>query len=163
MHKEFRELEMKNRQNGMIERRAILLLVLFGALAVFAYPQVSDFSERSTVNEAYHFANQSKLRLSEFYVLSARFPSTEGEVRSVTTANLGHPDFLKGVEVDNDDQDYDVVVKFYLNEEAVKSPSDSESFIFLAANKSTGGVAGLKWSCGARGVDEDLLPAECLS
>ena len=154
---------MKNRQNGMIERRAILLLVLFGALAVFAYPQVSDFSERSTVNEAYHFANQSKLRLSEFYVLSARFPSTEGEVRSVTTANLGHPEFLAGVEVDNDNQDYDVVVKFYLNEDAVKSPADSESFIYLAANKSTGGIAGLKWSCGARGVDEDLLPAECLS
>lgn len=154
---------MKNRQNGMIERRAILLIVLLGALAVFAFPQVNDFSERSTVNEAYHFAKESKLRLSEFYVLSARFPSTESEVRSVTTANLGNPDFLAAVEVDNEDKDYDVVVKFYLNDDAVKSDSEEQSFIFLAANKSDGGVAGLKWSCGARGFDEELLPAECLS
>ena len=154
---------MKNRQNGMIERRAILLIALLGVLTVFAFPQVSDFSERSTVNEAYHFAKESKLRLSEFYVLSARFPSTESEVRSVTTANLGQPDFLAGVEVDNEDQEYDLVVKFYLKEDAVKGDSDSESFIFLAANKSNGGIAGLKWSCGARGFDKDLLPAECLS
>lgn len=154
---------MNKHQNGMIERRAILLIALLAALTVFAFPQVSDFSERSKVNEAYHFAKESKLRLSEFYVLSARFPSTESEVRSVTTANLGQPEFLAGVEVDNEDQEYDVVVKFYLNEDAVKSDSDSESFIFLAANKTKGGVAGLKWSCGARGFDEDLLPAECLS
>ena len=154
---------MNNRQNGMIERRAILLIALLGVLAVFAFPQVSNFSERSKVNEAYHFAKESKLRLSEFYVLSARFPTTESEVRSVTTANLGHPDFLASVEVDSEDQDYDVVVKFYLSEDVVKSDAGDESFIFLAANKSKGGVAGLKWSCGARGFDEDLLPAECLS
>ena len=159
----FRESEMKYRQTGSIERRAVLLLVLLGALAVFAFPKASDFSERSTVNEAYHYAKESRLRLSEFYVLSARFPSSESEVRSVTTANLGHPDFLANVEVDNESEEFDVVVKFYLKGDVVKNTDDSDSFIYLAANKSAGGIAGLKWSCGARGFDKDLLPAECLS
>lgn len=154
---------MNQRQTGAIERRAVLLLALLGVLSVFAFSHLSSFSDQSNVYAAYRFASESKLRLSEFYMLSARFPSTEYEIRSVTTANVAAPDFVSQVVLEDQHEEYDVIVKVYLKEDVVDSTTGEEPFIFMAANRSRTAPAGLDWSCGARGVDVDLLPGECNS
>ena len=95
---------MNRRQLGYFSRRTALLLVLFGAVLAFAVPRLNDFSDKAKVTEAWHLASESKLRLSEFYKLSARFPTTEIEMNTVTTSMFRQPDFVSAVVVEQDDE-----------------------------------------------------------
>lgn len=150
---------MKRHQLGYFSRQTALLLTLFAFVLVFAVPKLNDFSDKNKVTEAYHLVSESKLRLSEFYKLSARFPTTENELKSVTTSVFKQPDFVSAIVVDHEDEDFDVVVRAYLKEDIIDNDGDELQFIYMAGIKSAG--LGLEWSCGASGVDSKLLPQGC--
>lgn len=152
---------MKQFQRGYFSRQTALLLVLLGLVMVFAVPQLNDFSDRSKLTEAYQLASESKLRLSEFYLLSARFPSTETEKKSVTTSIFNTPDFVRAVVVDSDAVEFDVVVKVYFERDVIDSDAMIEPYLYLAATRSSSVGLGLEWHCGADGIDAELLPRDC--
>lgn len=152
---------MKRHQLGYFSRQTALLLALFALVLAFAVPKLNDFSDKNKVTEAYHLASESKLRLSEFYKLSARFPTTEIEMNSVTTSVFNQPDFVSSIVVDNQDQEFDVVVKVYLKADVIDNDDDETQYIYMAGTRSAG--LGLEWSCGASGFDADLLPRGCTS
>lgn len=152
---------MNRRQQGYFSRQTALLLVLFGLVLAFALPKLGEFSDKSKVAEAYHIAVESKLRLSEFYTLSARFPATETEIRAVTAAVFRQPEFVSSIVVDSDDHEHDVVVRIFLDKDLVGDNGIDAPYIYVAGNRSSNPGLGLKWSCGAIGVDEHLLPASC--
>lgn len=152
---------MKRHQLGYFSRQTALLLGLFALVLAFAVPKLNDFSDKNKVTEAYHLASESKLRLSEFYKLSARFPTTEIEMNSVTTSVFNQPEFVSAIVVDNRDEEFDIVVKVFLKEDVISNKGDETQFIYMAGSKSAG--LGLEWSCGASGVDANLLPRGCTS
>ena len=154
---------MNRRQNGTFTRQTALLIVLLGSVIAFAVPKLNDFSDRSKVTEAYHLASESKFKLSEFYMLSARLPSSETEIRSVTTTSFSTPDFISGIVVENEDEQYDVVVKVYLKPDMIGGGEDSDPFIYMAGTRPETRGFGLEWSCGANGVEDHLLPRDCSS
>ena len=154
---------MKHRQSGFFSRQTALLLALFGLVLAFAVPQIQEFSDRNKVTEAYHLASESKLRLDEFYKLSARFPSTEVEMKSVTKSMFRHPEFVSAIVVDHADEEFDIVVKVLLKEDVFDNDSGDLQFIYMAGTKSSAPGLGLNWSCGASGLDDDLLPRTCNS
>lgn len=154
---------MKHRQSGYFSRQTALLLALFGLVIAFAVPKLNDFSDRNKVTEAFHLASESKLRLDEFYKLSARFPSTEIEMKSVTTSVFRQPEFVSAVELDHVDDQFDIVVRVFLKEDVIDNDSGDLQFIYMAGTKSSAPGLGLDWSCGASGLDEDLLPRNCSS
>jgi hypothetical protein len=71
------------------------------------------------------------------------------------------PDFVSAIVVENQDQEFDIVVKVYLKVDVIDNKGDETQFIYMAGSKSAG--LGLEWSCGASGVDADLLPRGCTS
>lgn len=148
-------------ETGYVSRQTLLLLVLLGAVLAFAIPQLNDFSDRGKLNEAYQLASESKLRLSEFYLLSARFPATEAEVTAVTTSVFNTPDFVRSVEVDSETEEFDVVVKVYLDRDVIGGEADADPYLFMAATRSDSVGLGLEWRCGANGIEADLLPRAC--
>ena len=150
---------MNRRQQGFFSRQTALLMLLLGVVLVFAIPRLNDFSDKTRVTEAWHLASESKLRLNEFYKLSARFPMTEAEMQSVTSSVFRQPDFVSAVVVEHESADYDVVVKVFLKQDLVATDSGDEAFIYMAGTRS--GSLGLDWDCGASGVDTDLLPRAC--
>jgi hypothetical protein len=152
---------MNRFQHGYFSRQTALLLVLFGLVLAFAVPQLNDFSDRSKLTEAYQLASESKLRLSEFYLLSARFPSTETEMNSVTKSMFNRPEFVRAVVLDSEADEYDVVVKVYLDHDIIGSEESAEPYLFMAANRADTVGLGLDWHCGASGIDADLLPRAC--
>lgn len=154
---------MKRRQQGYFTRRTVLLLVLFGLFLAHFVPKFDDFSDRNKLTEAYHLASESKLRLSEFYKTSARFPSTETEVRSVTTTMFRQPDFVSAIVVENEAEEYDVIVKVYLKADVIDSDDGSDPFIYMAGTKPVAPGLALEWHCGASGVESHLLPRACSS
>lgn len=154
---------MNRRQLGYFSRQTALLLALLGLVLAFAVPKLNDFSDRNKLTEAYHLASESKLRVSEFYKLSARFPTTETELKSVTTSVFNQPEFVSAVIVEHKDQEYDVVVKVYLKEDVIDNDTGDDQFLYIAATRSDGPGMRLEWSCGISGVDSDLLPRGCTS
>lgn len=150
---------MNRKQLGYFSRQTALLLALFSLVLAFAVPKLNDFSDKGKVTEAYHLASESKLRLTEFYKLSARFPQSEVELNSVTSSVFNQPDFVSAVVVDHKDQEYDVVVRVFLKEDVVANKTGEPQYVYMAGSKSAG--LGLDWSCGASGVDADLLPRGC--
>ena len=154
---------MNDRQTGYLSRQTLLLLALLGLVLAFAVPQLKEFSDRSKVSEALHLASESKVRLAEFYLMSDRFPSTETELKNVTTSVFRQPGFVSAVVVDSLDEDFDIVVKVFLKEDVIDNDGDEAQYVYMAASKSITPGHGLEWSCGASGVDADLLPHDCTS
>jgi len=152
---------MNCKQLGYFSRQTALLLALFSLVLAFAVPKLNDFSDKGKVTEAYHLASESKLRLTEFYKLSARFPQSGVELKSVTSSVFNQPDFVSAVVVDHKDQEFDVVVRVFLKEDVVNNKTGEPQYIYMAGSKSAG--LGLDWSCGASGVDTNLLPRGCTS
>ena len=149
----FREnRHMNHDQHGFVSRQTALLLVLLGLVLTFAVPQLQDFSDRSKLTEAYQLASESKLRLSEFYLLSARF---------VTKSVFNTPEFVRAVVLDSEVEEYDVIVKVYLDRDVVDGEESVEPFLYMAAKRHASVGLGLEWHCGANGIDADLLPRAC--
>ena len=152
---------MERYEHGYVSRQTLLLLVLLGSVLAFAIPQLNDFSDRSKLTEAYHLAAESKIRLSEFYLLSARFPSSETEMKSVTKSAFNTPDYVRAVVVDRAEGEFDVVVKVYLDGDAIRGEGTAEPYLFMAATRHDSMGPGLEWHCGASGIEADLLPRAC--
>jgi hypothetical protein len=149
---------MQHRQSGYFNRQTALLLVLFGLVVAFAFPQFDRFDDRNKVAEAYHLASASKVRLSEFYTLSARFPRTEAEIKSVTTSVFAQPAFVENIEVVSEDPEFDIVVRFYLEDDVA---DEKDAYLYMAASRLSSPGRGLEWRCGSNGIDVKLVPANC--
>jgi Tfp pilus assembly protein PilE len=152
---------MYSRQNGFGSVREILLLILASLLAFFAVTQYSAIIEQTKVNGAFQIANESKLRLGEFYLLSARFPATDAEKRAITSDILKNPEYIRDVVIEQSADEFDVVVKVFFKEDELDNLSNSDQFIYVAGVKSRNQGHSLDWTCGARGIENGLLPANC--
>jgi hypothetical protein len=148
-------------QKGYFSRQTGLLLTLLALGLAFAVPKINEVTTKSKMAEAYHLANESKLRLAEFYMLSGRLPSTELEKNSILSSIFTQPEFVDSIAVESKDQDYDVAVRVYLKADVVDNDSGEPQFIYLAANRPESASQGLEWRCGASGVDAELLPNAC--
>lgn len=149
-------------EQGYFNRQLGLLLVLLGLVVFFAIPKFAELSDRKMVGEAYHLASHSQIRVSEFYSLSARFPQTEFELQSMTGDFVHVPAFVEAVEVDSADEEYDVVVRIYLDGDKVGNTNGVQPELYLAGNRSSRHGTELQWHCGARGLDASVLPTACL-
>ena len=148
-------------QLGLINRQMGLLLVLLGLVLAFAFPKFGELSDRKMVSEAYRLANDSQIRVSEFYSLSARFPKTETEIRSVTGDAADTLSFIEAVEVDSNSDLHDVVVRVYLDDDEVDSEDGSRPLLYMTGTRNGGGGHSLRWRCGAEGLDAAVLPPIC--
>ena len=54
-----------------------------------------------------------------------------------------------------------ITVKVYLKEDVVENQTGEEQYIFIAGQRMSNNSGMLEWSCGASGVDTELLPEDC--
>lgn len=152
---------MKHRETGIskpIQLAAIAVIVLASFVLVQRY---QSFVAETKVGEAIHLATKSKLRVSEFYLLSGKFPVTDEEVHSVTGSVYTLPDYVREISIEQKFNDNDVAIKIHFKSDALEDNSVGEQFIYLAANRHASAGLGLEWTCGAVGVDTELLPRNC--
>lgn len=152
---------MKHRETGIskpIQLAAIAVIVLASTVLLQRY---QTFVAETKVGEAIRLASESKLRISEFYMLSGKFPNSEPEVNSVTSNIYSLPEFVREVSIDPEFNDSDVAIKIYFKSEVLDNSSAGDQFIYLAANRPDTSGQALEWTCGAVGVDAELLPVSC--
>jgi hypothetical protein len=149
-------------QKGYSTTQIALLAAVAGLFFFVAVPRYSALIEQTRVQEAYHLVSASKMRVAEFYIMSDRLPETELEVEAVTTDILTPPEFVSSIVVESESGSHDITLKVYFTDDAVDHVSGSgEQFIFLAADRTDSLIDGLEWSCGAHGIDTELLPSDC--
>ena len=152
---------MKHRETGIskpIQLAALAVIVLASAILFQRY---QSFIAETKVNEAIHLASESQIRVSEFYMLSGKFPNSEPEVNSVTSNIYNMPEFVQEISIEPEFNDSDVTIKIHFKADALKNNSGGEQFIYLAADRLGTSGQGLEWTCGAVGVDAELLPGNC--
>lgn len=152
---------MKHRETGIskpIQLAALAVIVLASAVLLQRY---QSFVAETKVTEAVHLASESKLRVSEFYMLSGKFPNSEPEVSSVTSNIYDLPEFVREISIEPEFNDSDVAIKIYFTNDALNNDSGGDQFIYLSANRLGTSGQGLEWTCGSVGIDADLLPGNC--
>ena len=153
---------MNLRQNGF-STALMSLVLLAGALGAFTVNEFNAFLAKARIAEAFHVADEARLRVTEFYQLSDRFPSTEPEVDALTRALAAPPDYVREVVLEPAYGGHDVALKFYLDDDPAPGSSEPSAFVFMAGDISAHGGRGIEWSCGAHGVAAELLPAGCVA
>ena len=61
------------------------------------------------------------------------------------------------------DTDFDVMVKVFLKDTGDNKLPGTQPFVYMAANRADEGGHDLEWTCGAHGIESDLLPQSCRS
>lgn len=152
---------MKNIQKGFGGMQFLMVGAIVAAASFVAVPKYNAFIDKAKLTEAFTFAGESKKRLSEFYMMNSRFPKSSVEAKPMVTESLSQPQFVDSVVVWPNHLNHDVIVKVYLKHGVVENSSGaSEQFIYIAGDNAGSQVV---WSCGATGINSELLPDNCKS
>ena len=152
---------MKFRENGFGGLQIILGIVVVAVLASFAVPQYNNYVDKAKLAEAYTLAGDTKKKLVEFYMTYNRFPKTDGEASVVKTETFAPPEFVRDIVVNYKDSANDIVIEVYLKDGVVENLTGEPQYIYMAGNSSRAGGAYVDWTCGAQGINPDLLQPTC--
>jgi len=155
------EMTMKFHQKGFGGLQAMLVMAVMVGISMVAIPAYNSFMMKAKITEAVTMAGESKRKVSEFYTLNGRFPQSASEAQTIKTVTVTAPEYVREMVVDTNDDAHAVVIKVYLKDGVVANPTGQEQFIFMAANHSGSGGDYVEWSCGANGLDAELMPESC--
>jgi hypothetical protein len=153
---------MNSRQNGFSTGQMVLAVAVFVLVTILAI-QFGAALDKTRISEAYRVADEPRLRIAEFVLLSDRFPSSAGELEAITGELQSLPDFVRDVVIEHAYRDHDLALKIYLDQELAHDAAREPPFVFVAGNRSASGGRSIEWSCGAHGVAPDLLPRDCVA
>lgn len=153
---------MRHSQRGLGIVQVLLSIVGIVGIASVAAPAYQDYVVRSKMSEAFSIVSDTKNKLTEFYILRNRFPSTERELESVETDMFSPPEFVERVEVKGANSDHDVVIEVYFQPDVIPGDGWNDQFLYVAAVSGSETGAMVEWSCGLRGIDEKYMPSRCL-
>ena len=154
---------MKIRQFGFGGLQIVLSIAVIGMMATIAVPQYQGFMSKAKLTEAFRLAGESRKKVSEFFMVSGRFPQSEGELSAVKTGTLTPPEHVREMVIERNASQGDLLIKVFLKQGVVENPAGGEQYIYVAGNQPNGGSYALEWSCGGSGVPVDLLPDDCQS
>lgn len=152
---------MKFHQRGFGGLQAMLAMGVVVAISLVAIPAYNSFITKAKITEAMTMAGESKRKVAEFYTLNGRFPESEGEAQSIKTTTLSAPEYVQKMEVDTKDESHAIVIRVFLRDGVADNPGGQEQFIYIAVDHSKGAGEYLKWSCGASGLDAEMMPEGC--
>ncbi len=159
---------MNFRQKGNGVLRLLLITSMFAALYFVVTPeyQAPDIDERhaaeqAVVTDVLDVAGSSKLRIAQSFSQTLMLPRNTREADALTPENHLKPELVRKVELQHDRDGNTVVVMVYLNSGLVENILGGEQYVYYAGLKTSQGGSSLKWECGARNIDLNLLPEDC--
>ena len=151
---------MKHSESGFGGMQFLAVACVIAVVAVIATPKYKAYVTKSKVTEAVNLAEHSKRRLNEFYMLNDRFPRSVGEANTAAAKTVTPPKYVREVHVEPSQEGDDVKVMVYLKDGVVENPTGEDQYILLTGVR-TDGQYPVEWSCGAQGLDPELLPESC--
>lgn len=152
---------MNTHQRGFGGLQVILVGAILSAASLVAVPQYEAHVSKAKLTEAFRLASDSKRKVSEFYVINGRFPNSKAEAAAMRTTTISPPQHVRDMMVDHKDPGHDVVIKVFLKDGVVENLDGAEQYVYFVGKRGDTAKFALQWTCGASGVDADLLPEDC--
>ena len=152
---------MKFYQQGFGGLQLLMVVVVIGAISTIAVPKYEAYMTRAKLTEAFGLAGESKRKLSVYYMTNNGFPKNSRAAEALKTVSLSHPEIVDHMVVEPNSEDHDVIVKVFLKENMVENPTGDPQYVYIAGDQARGTATEIMWTCGARGVNPELLPDDC--
>lgn len=152
---------MNTHQWGFGGLQVILVGVILSAASLVAVPQYEAQVSKAKLAEAFRLASDSKRKVSEFYVINGRLPNSKAEAAAMRTITISQPQHVRDMMVDHQVPGYDVMIKVFLKDGVVENLGGDEQYVYFVGKRGDSAKFSLRWTCGATGVDSDLLPEDC--
>ena len=152
---------MNKRQLGFGGLQVLVAVTAMAVISVVAVPKYNGFLAKAKMTEAFNMAGVSRTKLNEYYMINGSFPTDFAEANSMRTDTLTKPEHVKEMLVEPVRDGQGITVKVFLNDGVIDNPTGAEQFIFMAGKRLPDNGSMLQWTCGASGVEVDLLPMEC--
>jgi Tfp pilus assembly protein PilE len=143
--------------------QVVMVVAAIAVIGIVAVPKYQSFMTKAKLTEAFNLAGESRKKASEFYTMNSRFPKTRAEAEMLKTTTLSPPEYVRELVVEPANGQHDLIVKVFLKEGVVENLEGAEQFIYVAGNLAPGNGYAVSWSCGASGIDSELLPEDCRS
>ena len=144
---------------GVIQIVAVLFIGAMVAMA--AVPKYKVYIAKAKMAEAFTLASDTRKKLTEFYIINNRFPRTDAEAEAMKTEAFSPPEYVREIVVNHRDKVHDIVIEIYMKDGVLSNEAGEIQFVYVAGNKSTISGSQVQWSCGAVGIDLELLPERC--
>ncbi len=154
-------MKLSEAQQKILDKRTAVAVAAMAVISVVAVPKYQSFLAKAKMTEAFNLAGVSKSKLNEYYMVNGIFPTDFEEANSMRTDTLSPPEHVKEMIVEPAHNGQGITVKVFLRDDVVENPTGAEQFIYIAGQRLDGDSHMLQWTCGASGVESDLLPADC--
>ena len=153
---------LKPKQNGFGALQVLLAIVGIVAVTAVAVPKYQDFVVRSKMSEAFAMVTDTRNRLTEFYIMKNRFPSTDKELETMETERFSRPEFVEKVAVKGADDEHEVMIQVFFLQDVIPGDGFNDQYLYVAANSGSSTGAMVEWTCGLRGIEDKYMPSRCL-
>jgi type IV pilus assembly protein PilA len=130
-------------QKGFTLIELMIVVAIIGILAAIAIPAYRDYTVRSQITEGLNFAAAAKTSVSDTYISSGEWPTTNAEAGMGNSTDIKSK-YVESVEV-TDGGNITVTYGFDVNPEV-----DGETIVFTPWTSPNGDVS---WQCGDREID----------
>lgn len=152
---------MNRLQSGFGLIQGVIVVVIVGSIGMVAMPKYEAFVTKSQLTEALNIAHESKRKLEMYYMTTGRFPQNMREAEAMRTDTLQAPEYVRDMQVFAPELENDVVVKVFIKDGVAENLAGVVQYLYIAGNQTKGANGRVEWTCGAQGIDEDLLPDTC--
>lgn len=152
---------MKITQTGFGVVQIVAVVAAVAMASLVAIPKYKAYLEKAKLTEAFTLAGDSRKKLNEFYSLTGRFPNTDIEADSVLPETLTEPEYVEKIVINHEDEVNDIVIEAHMKDGVIESGFGEDQYVYMAANRSTKPGVQIEWSCGAVGINVELLPERC--
>lgn len=152
---------MKIKQFGFGVIQIVAVVAVMGIVAMVAVPKYNAYVDKAKLTEAFSLAGDSRKKVNEYYVLSGHFPRTDIEANALLPDTLTLPEYVEKIVINHNGGKHAVVVEAYMKDGVITNELGGDQYVFMAADESAQRGARIQWSCGAVGINPDLLPENC--
>lgn len=152
---------MSRFQSGFGLIQGVIVVAIVVAIGMVAMPRYQVFVTKSQLTEALNIAHESRRKLEVYYMTNGRFPQNMREAEAMRTETLQAPEYVQDMQVFAPELDNDVVVKVFIKDGVAENLAGVVQYLYIAGNQTEGANGRVEWTCGAQGIDQNLLPDNC--
>jgi len=152
---------MKNKALGFGIIQIVVVAALLAVVALVAVPKYEYYVEKAKLTEAVSLGGDARKKLNEYYSLNGRFPRSDDEADAMLPQTVNPPEYVSKVVINHKSKQHAIVAEVYLKKGVITNTGTGDQYIYMAADKSSQSGAQIEWTCGAVGIDPDLLPERC--
>jgi len=152
----------KHYQTGFGGLQMILGIAAVILVTAVALPKYNAFVSQAKLGEAVSLGGESKKQMAMYYMTNERFPRNAQEAEQALVQTISPPEFVRDIVINTDQWPTSVTIEIHMKDGAIENETaEPDQYIYYTAKASSVRNSMLEWTCGSRGLNKELLAADC--